>query len=153
MTVIVPIYAAIANMAPTWDSDVAIKVWNGSLFGVIKNTLPSAQVPIRILTTVGESTGRDFGFIALGKLSKIVWVIEDLLLMKPQAEGDGIKSMSSHTIAYVDSYITALRNLRSPAAGSHVLAANFKPGTEVWGDTRYFSVRATLEIEEFQSGS
>ena len=54
MTQITTIFGALATMAPEWSSDVAIKVWNGSTAGVIKATLPSASVPIRILTTTGD---------------------------------------------------------------------------------------------------
>ena len=153
MTQITTIFGALAAMTPEWSSDVAIKVWNGSTAGVIKATLPSASVPIRILTTTGDIEGRDFAFIALGKLSKVTWVIEDLLLMKAVAEGDSIKGVSAHLVQYCDSYITKLRDVRAPAANSHVLRANMKPGTYDWGDVRYFGVKVIVEVEEFQSAA
>lgn len=154
MTQVVAIYAAIAALVPVYDSDVTpIKVWNGALTGVIKQALPSAALPIRILTTTGENEGRDFAFIALGKLSKVVWTIEDLLLIKPVAEGDSLKTMSPYLITYCDSYITVLRDLRGPTSNSHVVAADFKPGMFEWGDNRYFGVDVKIEVEEFQGAA
>ena len=154
MTQVVAIYAAVAALVPEYDSDVTpIKVWNGALAGVIKQALHSMSLPIRILTTTGENEGRGFAFIALGKLSKVVWVIEDLLLIKPVAEGDSLKTMSPYLISYCDSYITKLRDLRGPTSNSHVMAANFKPGVFEWGDNRYFGVNVTVEIEEFQGAA
>lgn len=128
-------------------------MWNGALTGVIKQTLSSASLPVRIITTTGGGEGRDFAFIALGKLSKVLWVVEDLLLIKPVAEGDSLKSMSPYLITYCDSYITKLRDLRSPSSNSHVVAAGFKPGVFEWGDGRYFGVNVKVEIEEFQGAA
>jgi len=151
VTQVSTIYGALAAMVPEWSSDVSIKVWNGATAGVIKNTLPSASVPIRILTMTGENEGRDFAFIAMGKLSHVTWVIEDLLLAKAVAEGDHIKGISAHLIQYCDSYITKLRDTRAPSTQSHVVGASFKPGVYDWGGVQYFGVRALVEVEEFQS--
>jgi hypothetical protein len=153
MTQIVSIFAAIAGLQPAWSGGATPIVWNGAVVGNIKSSLTTAQIPLRILSTTGDAEGKDFAFIALGKLSKVTWVIEDLLLAKAVAEGDSIKGISASLVGYCDSYIMKLRDLRSPSDQSHVIRASYKPGVYEWAGLQCFGVKVLIEIEEFQSAA
>jgi hypothetical protein len=140
------IFTAMSLWTPTFDSDVTIKVWN---YNQIKETLPSAGTPIRILQPL-LSPG-DFAFIALGKTNKVTWKIVDLLLIKPVAQGDGIKSESAHIVDYCDSYREAMYSNRAPTGGSHILSATMEPGVYPWNNIEYFGVKCTVSVEDFLS--
>ncbi len=141
------IFTAIAAWSVQFDSDVTPKVWN---YNQIKETLPSAAAPIRILSPLNSPTD-PFSFIALGKTNKALHRIEDLLLIKPVAQGDGIKSESAHIVNYAQAYRTAMQDNRSPTAASHVIGGSITPGTFDWNGVSYFGVRCVVEVEEFQS--
>jgi hypothetical protein len=155
MTQIVTIFASLAAMQPAWSGGATPKVWNGAVQGDggIRATLTTASIPLRILSTTGDLEGRDFAFIALGKLSNVTWVIEDLLLAKVVSEGDSLKGISPSLVGYADSYITKLRDLRAPSTNSHVVGASFKPGVYEWGGFQCFGLKALVSIQEFQSAA
>jgi hypothetical protein len=153
VTQIVSIFAAIAGMQPAWSGGTTPNVWNGAVQGGIRAGLTTASIPLRILSTTGDIEGRDFAFIALGKLSKVTWVIEDLLLAKAIAEGDSIKGISPSLVGYCDSYITKLRDVRSPSDQSHVVNLSMKPGRYDYGGIECFGVRCLISVEEIHSAA
>ena len=87
-TALTSIYDAIAAWTPTHDSDDMPTVRN---YDEQRKVLHSADCPIRILSPVSDKQHATH-FVALGKVQNISHRIEDIWLLKPVSQGQGIAS-------------------------------------------------------------
>lgn len=147
------IYTAINGLNTNFstDSTLTVHTWNYTQLDGSKQP----ACPQRVLSCSGQLEG-GMGFIALGKLTSIDWVIVDTLLLKPALEGDSLKENSANIVKYIDAYVAAVRGLRAPSSQSHITDIKFEPGVYYWPDdtsgTPYIGVKTTLTIQEVISG-
>jgi hypothetical protein len=157
MTAIINIFDAIElfniTVASTTKGSVTPSVRN---INELRNTLNSSDAPMRMLMVTGGNTeAREFGFIALGNLSKVAWVISDRLFWKPVTQGESLAENSEDLIKYIDAYMSVIRENRKLTSQSHIINARFIPGVYNWPETNegtaYFGVDCVLTIEEIIS--
>jgi hypothetical protein len=126
------------------------------------DNLPSkvvpAMLPCRLLTPMSpRADARDYSFIALGKLSKLTWHINDLLLWQPEASGTGLYSVAPVLVDYAAAYIEMLRQNRAMSqVQCHIISARFTYGVFEWPEQsgQYFDgVSCDIDIEEVLSGA
>lgn len=152
MSDITSIYSAVAAMTVSVGS-ITPRVRN---INQLRTAVNSADAPVRLLLVTDAGTeARDFGFIALGKLANLNWVITDRLLWKPASQGAGISECSAELVSYMAAYVEAIRTNRKTSNQSHIVSASFKPGIYYWPDnesgTPYYGVDVRLTIEEVLS--
>ena len=112
----------------------------------VKNTVHSGDCPLRILLPFTEGTQ---GFIALGNPTKVSWVIRDLCLWKPAAEGHGIEQCADDLIGYLSDYADSLKSNRSPSGQSHISNISYRMGVFPWGNTDFWGVEIQITVEEY----
>jgi len=153
--------SVIQSIYGTLSSDIAPAV--GSVTPTVRNynnlrdSVKSVDTPVRLLlTTTGESNAESAAFITMGKLQKISWTIEDLLLWKPAGEGEGLSKNSEKLVDYMAAYAEAIRQKRQFTAQSHVTSVRMVPGIYAWPEgsgNMFFGVRCFVRVEEIVSGS
>lgn len=145
------IYDAIKGMSTTWSTDVTVSAWN---YDELDSGL-QPNCPQRALSITGSLNG-DFGFVAIGTLCKIEWIITDTLFLKQAAEGESLTENSANIVKYIVAYVDALRALRAPTTQSHITGLTIKPGVYYWPDDptagiAYIGVQMLVTVEDIIS--
>jgi hypothetical protein len=152
MSVISSIFGAFNSMSVQFSTDTQYLVHTWNYTDLDSSKQPAC--PQRYLACSGSLNG-DMGFVALGKLTSIEWVIVDTLLLKPATEGDALKENNGRIISYIVAYITAIRSMRAPTAQSHVKDIKFVPGLYYWPEDSagvpYVGVQITCTVQEVLS--
>ncbi len=123
----------------------------------VPNAIESAMLPVRMLLPMSNRQGEDFSFIALGSGARIVWTIQDLLLVKPAAQQRGPLTALRSLSAYCGAYADAMRTFREPgqaSAGTRTTMDRLAVDvvTYEWpssGGMWYWGAIATLTISEY----
>jgi len=141
----------VAGLAATVDSTTVV-VWEPDEF---RRTADSADTPIRIILPSTEGDVHTFGPMGTGRLSRMEWVIKDMLLYAPVEEGLGWYDVAYDLDNYIDSYATALtaanHNLTTGfcTIPAEVESVTFQTGVHTFSARSYYGVLATLRIYEF----
>lgn len=123
----------------------------------VPNALESAMLPARLLIPMSNRQGEDFNFIALGTGARVVWTIQDVLLVKPAAQSRGPLDALRKLSAYCGAYADAMRSFREPgqaSAGTRTTLDRLSVDvvTYEWpssGGMWYWGAIATLTISEY----
>lgn len=154
MSVITSIYDGLAGVSITAAGKTP-KVRN---YDEIKETFEAADAPTRmLLVPTGNTEAREASFIALGKLQKIEWRIEDRLYWSPVAQGQGLSDFTEDLLLYAQAYVEAIRDNRSLTASSHITRVRCVPTIVRWPDieagTPYAGARCIVVVEEIVAGA
>ncbi len=140
------IYDAIAGWDVYWDSDVPVKSREVHSMKAFTGT---PEMPVRILNPIDPETGGADGFVALGKTKVIVWNIVDTLYIRPVAHGGQIRRSAPQLVNYIKTYITAMKNDRSPTSQSWIESMTWNLGQfEYPGSEECYGVKVILEVHE-----
>ena len=137
MSAIKEIYESIANMTVG-----SVKARN---ITEIKLAVKQVDLPMRML--VPRTTG-DLGFVGIGDLNQITWVIRDLCLWAPLAAGSGIQQFAESMQDYLVLYIAEIKANRNPTAQSVITGVAFDMTPTPWADNHYWSIDITLTVDE-----
>ena len=144
MSSIGDIYASIAALAPKVASKT-IKVYP---LTALPNSVPSSALPARLLLPVGAGEGGSTNVTLLedDNHSLISWVISDLLLYKPVAQGIGLPEVGDVLVDYCEDYLKSLVDARLGFGLSSVTAT---PGIYPYpaaSGNEYYGVLIALNI-------
>ncbi len=103
------------------------------------------DLPTRMLL---PSTQGELEFIAIGTLTNLTWVIRDLCLWAPLSAGSGVAQFSEDMVAYIASYIAAIKVMRNPTTYSVITGVAFQLGPVPWAANDYWAIDVTLTIDE-----
>lgn len=123
----------------------------------VPNTLESAMLPVRLLVPMSNRQGEEFRFIALGSGARIIWTIQDVLLVRPTAQQRGPLTAMRDLAAYCGAYADAMRSFREPgqpSAGTRTTLDNLSVDVVNYewpssGGVWYWGAIATLTISEY----
>lgn len=130
MSQLTAIVDAVCALAPTGFTGSTLRGTS------LKNQLDDADVPVRIVSTVGMQSART-KVTTLGGGGHVMtteWTIVDIALLRNAGLGQGMKDIALGMESYLDAYHTAVRSLASPS----------------WAVT---DVRTRAQILEFPQGS
>lgn len=144
------IYSAIESMAVAVDSVTA------TVYGLanMPDSIETAHLPMRAIVSIGGNTqGQSMRLATFGSPpgAELMWAVQDLMLYKPVGQGAGLKEHNAVLIAYVDSYLTALRNSAQMTSVSLVTDARLEPGIyehPPGSGAQFLGVMVTLTIQE-----
>ena len=140
------IYDAIAAWDVYWDSDITPKVREIQSRKAFTGT---PEMPVRIIHLIDPESSGAGGFVALGKTNIIVWNVIDTFYLKPVAHGGQIRRSSPKLANYIKTYITAMKNDRSPTSQSWIESMTWQLGVfEYPGSEECYGVKVNLEIHE-----
>jgi hypothetical protein len=136
--------------------DVVPKVYHGR---GLPNSVETTHLPGRLLLVGGgqSSSGGEGAFVAMGKLTQVVFQITDLFLLHPLAQGYGRAHAEPLLELYVDNYLAMLRNWRDAGQNqAHVTGfkadagtVNYPQGSDKW----YWGVPCVVQVQEFYTGA
>lgn len=140
----------IAALAVEADDEV-VEVYEPDEF---RRTVDSADTPARIILPSTEGDTHRLEPLGTGRLSRMEWVIKDLLLYLPVEEGRGWLEVGYGLDDYVDSYATKLVAANHDLDGfcavpSEVISVDFLVGVQTFGNRNYYGVLATLRVIEW----
>jgi hypothetical protein len=124
----------------------------------LKNSIPSSDLPIRLLLPVGDDTkgdGRSGVFIAIGTTMAIDWQVNDLMLWQPLGQGEGLREYAPELVDYCGKYLDAMRTFKCPTNNSSLTDVYMSPGIYEWpmgSGVMYAGVLCQLTIKEVLSG-
>lgn len=153
MSQIANIYDRLAAQAVLYDGVAPTVYW----LATTPNSIESAQLPARIITPISSRQREDFGFIALGTGARVIWTLQDVLLVRPAAQMRGPLDVLRPLVTYCGAYADAMRSFREPgqaSAGSRTTLDRVSTDvvTYEWpsGSGQYYwGVLATLTISEY----
>jgi len=120
----------------------------------------SADTPMRLLLAVdGSGDGKSIDFKTLGTPGvndtiEMTWALTDLMLWKPMAQGQGVRSVASDLIAYAAAYVNAIRTNRNLTTRASVVNLRITPGVFEYpagSGSYYYGVQSVLTILEIVS--
>lgn len=158
---ILSIYSALAATQITVGSEL-VKV---APITQLPNSVSSLQTPIRILTPLQQfsppnlsSTSVGGAYQGSGGVLDLDWLIHDLLLWAPLAQGRGLQTHSEELIKYCGEYIDMIRDSTRLALPQntwihrwslHVELIEFPLSSRML----YFGVRGALIVREKMAGA
>jgi hypothetical protein len=122
---ITSIYSALAGLAPTYDSDVTVRVQS---IGKVNEFAHTDDLPMRKLQAFQNESGSEMAFLALGTTVTVTWTVVDRFLMRHANQGAGWEEFADELTLYCASYINILKSNRALTCGSHVENVSFRPG-------------------------
>lgn len=121
-------------------------------------SVDTALLPARLISGANEQgNAGDARFVAIGKLERVNYQIEDLFLLQPVMQGVGIGDAEAYLVEYIDAYRELFRQWRD-AGQSQAVAESFtmrKGVTEYPAQSGafFFSVTINLAVSEWYSGA
>jgi hypothetical protein len=122
----------------------------------LPNTVASANLPARILEIMDNAAEMSAGThrtLSSTPGMAINWVLTDLLLYLPTAQGQGLVQVASSLVTYCGKYIDAIQVNEALIATASVIGLKVVPGRFEYpsdSGTFYFGAVATLTIKELQ---
>jgi hypothetical protein len=125
--------------------------------GTVPNSIESAMLPARLLIPMSNRQREDFAFIAVGTGARVVWTIQDVLLVRAAGQSRGPLDVLRPLVAYTGAYADAMRLWREPGQASagtrttldrvsvDVVTYEWPSGAGLW----YWGALATLTISEY----
>ena len=143
------IYAVLAAWAFTVDS-VSVTCRYGA---TLKGSVAAADCPVRLLLPVNTGLeGDNIRPVTFGSAGEAVWVLDDLLLIKPATQSRGLEDVAPLLVQYVQDYtnkiVTSGKNV---TARAFVESADIATGIYEWpsgSEVAYYGARASLTIRE-----
>lgn len=148
------IMAGIATLAPTYDSDVTVKVWTyDSMF----DTLNESDCPVRMIGLNDDKQQAEMELYDLDMPDQAEWQILDRCYLFPVALDKGIENYNHKLFDYMESYMTAVSgNKCLGAAGvTYVRRVEFappykRPYPDIDGSPIFWVVDAVLTVKEYR---
>jgi len=144
---------AIKAFAPTYDSDVTVKVRGVS--ELKEGMLFDGQLPLRMIALPDNPNNpQPFNMIMLGTGGGQNYQIIDRLYIAPTSQQGGMTGQTVKLWRYMDSYRTIIRNNRglSDSIQATIKGVDFIAGWHNWpeyeGGTPYYTMDVVLRIFE-----
>lgn len=111
MSQLADIYAAVAALQPTAGGTVVPVRWGATLH----NTNESADIPLRLLSPIGDTMGKVQQKTGggVGHVITVEWSIRDIALLRPVGGGLGLSDIADIYVEYMATYADALRQISS----------------------------------------
>lgn len=143
------IYDALAAMDVTLNA-ATVPVFN---YDELPDSIQTAQLPCRLLHPLGEQPGGSVTPFTLSGVSlQFGWTIFDLFLLRPVAQGIGLKDAAPDLVAYMDAYAAALKtHIKIVGHSATITGGTLDPAIFAYprgGPTIHFGVMVTLKITE-----
>lgn len=119
----------------------------------LKTQIPRASLPLRLLLPVGSNAnGRNLSIISADHSGRsAVWVIPELALIAPMAQGQGLEEYAGDLVDYVVALEQAILDRRVEFNGFLISQMATDTGLFEWpagGDSWYFGVRTNYTVTE-----
>ena len=144
------IMTGIEALAPTYDSDITVRVWG---YDAIKDTLNEATCPVRMILAPADGADAGAEVITHG-VAKTTWSIVDRLYLMPVNLDTGIQAYNHKWFLYIESYSAAVKANRclstTNATVTGVQFSKLEPKSYPEGSAgAYWTIDAILTVEEF----
>lgn len=112
MSAIRGLYAYLASIQIEFTSETGQSVSVGALdLHQLGNSVQSADMPKRLLLPVGNQSANESQFAICGN-SEVEWVVCDLMLWRPVAQGIGLIDVAADLVRYTGAYADKLKTIR-----------------------------------------
>ncbi len=140
------VYDALAAVSLTVGGK-AVTVFN---VDSLPESVTTADLPCRLLLPLEPREGENFVYAGIqGGLVTVTWVITDLLLVRPLAQGEGLHTVAPDLVAYAQAYLEALKPLRKLTTTAVLREISISTGVFEYparSGNLYFGARADVMV-------
>jgi len=90
-----------------------------------------------------------FQHMAITRLDMMEWRIQDLLLFRPVAEGEGLRTAANQLLQYVSTYAVQVADNQHITTQADIFQVTYSlEADRQWGNIKYFAVLCELIVHE-----
>lgn len=148
------IMTGLEALAPTFDSDVTVNVWE---YDAMKDTLNESECPVRLIGINDDKQGAELEVTNLNNKDIATWSILDRLYIMPVNLDMGLENYNHKILDYMESYMAAVS--ANPCIGlsngGQVVNVSFSapyhlPFPNISGGVEFWVVDAVVTVEEYR---
>lgn len=149
-----------SNITGIYDALVAMSVTvsnkTPTVYGItgLPNTVATADLPVRIVEILGSNAMEGEGLprtIGANPQISANWMLSDLLLWLPQAQGAGVKQVAQTLVEYSGLYIDAARAIRAITSNASIMSVSPVAGVYEYplnSGILYYGVAVKVKVKE-----
>lgn len=157
MSVLRDLYRHIASVVVAFESPTMAEIATPTVrdLDALRNSEPSAELPLRLLLPVSQLDGSAFTFPTYCGSAELTWNITDLMLWRAIAQGMGLTDAAEDLVLYAAAYADMVLDMRNGLPENlntiDLTNARIQPGVFEFpkgSGVRYLGVECTLTFTE-----